>query len=142
LQPAQFKAEKIMPNVYELTRGYQNIEQGNPLIFPNVLTCMAFVAYDGATLIGVHFTQLDQTTARVAGAWMRVQVISAGPHRVYIAGPGWNANLLANLVPAPASFHGKVVPRGSDVQATLAGGIVTLTYQSTGGGGPWLPLLP
>jgi hypothetical protein len=131
-----------MPNVYELSEGYRNIEQGNPLIFPNVLTCMAFVAYDGATLIGVHFTKKDQSTARVGGAWMRVQGISRGRHQVYVAGPDWNANVLANLVPAPASFNGKTVSAGSDVQATLAGGIVTLTFRRTGGGGPWLPLLP
>jgi len=131
-----------MPNVYELTMGYQNIVQGNPLVFPNVLTCMAFVAYDGATLIGVHFTQKDQSTARVGAAWMRVQAISAGPHRVYVAGPDWNANLLANLIPAPASFNGKVVSPGSDVQATLALGVVTLAYRATSSGGAWLPLLP
>jgi hypothetical protein len=87
-----------MPNVYELTLGYQNIVAGNPLIFPNVLTCMAFAAYTGATLIGVHFTRADQSSGRVAGAWQRVQAIAPGPHHVYIAGPDWNANLLANLI--------------------------------------------
>jgi hypothetical protein len=129
-----------MPNVYELTGAYNNIVQGNPLIFPNVLTCMAFVAYDGATLIGVHFTQLDQTTARINGAWGRVQLLSAGGHHVYIAGPSWNANLLANLVPAPASFHSAVSQAGIDIQATLAMGVVTFTYRAHGGAGAWLPL--
>ncbi len=129
-----------MPDVFELTRGYQHIEQGNPLVFPNVLTCMAFVAYDGATLIGVHFTVADQSTARISGAWMRVQAISAGAHHVYVAGPSWNASLLANLVPAPASFHGVVSQAGVDIQATLAAGVVTFTYRAHGGAGAWLPL--
>ncbi|HEX4320926.1 MAG TPA: hypothetical protein VHZ52_08490 [Acidobacteriaceae bacterium] len=130
-----------MPNVYELTRGYQNITQGNPLIFPNVLTCMAFVAHAGATLIGVHFTIADQSTARVTEAWTRVQAISAGAHAVYVAGPGWNASLLANLVPAPASVDGVLSIAGSDIQATLAHGVVTLTYRANGTVGAWLPLL-
>jgi hypothetical protein len=129
-----------MPDVFELTRGYQHIVQGNPLVFPNVLTCMAFIAYDGATLIGVHFTIADQSAARISGAWMRVQAISAGTHRVYVAGPSWNANLLANLVPVPASFSGVVSLAGSDIQAILAHGAVTLTYRAHGGGGAWLPL--
>jgi hypothetical protein len=129
-----------MPDVIELTDGYRNIVQGNPLIFPNVLTCMAFVAYTGATLIGVHFTQKDQSAARVNGAWQRVQAIAPGPHRVYVAGPNWNANLLANLIPAPASFNGKVIPSGSDVQATIAAGAVALSYRKTGSGAPWTPL--
>jgi hypothetical protein len=130
-----------MPDVFELTRGYQNITQGNPLVFPNVLTCMAFVAYDGATLIGVHFTIADQSSARVTEAWTRVQRISAGPHAVYVAGPGWNANLIANLVPAPATVDGVISIAGSDIQATLAHGAVTLTYRAHGTAGPWLPLL-
>ena len=131
-----------MADVYELSDGLRNIVQGNPLVFPNVLTCMAFVAFDGTSLIGVHFTQKDQSTARVAAAWMCVQALSAGPHRVFVAGPNWNANLLANLLPAPASFSGTVVPSGSDVQATLASGVVTMTYRPTKSGGPWLPLQP
>jgi hypothetical protein len=129
-----------MPNVYEMTGGFGHIVAGNPLIFPNVLTCMAFIAYDGATLIGVHFTQMDQSAARVSGAWARVQAISAGPHAVYVAGPKWNANLLANLVPHPVSFNGRLVAPGSDVQATLAAGVITFTYRAHGGAGPWLPL--
>ena len=129
-----------MPNVYELTGAYNNIVQGNPLIFPNVLTCMAFVAYDGANLIGVHFTQLDQTSARISGAWMRVQLLSAGGRQVYIAGPKWNANLLANLVPAPAGFSSAVSQAGIDIQATLAAGVVTFTYRAHGGAGAWLAL--
>ena len=129
-----------MPNVYELTLGYNNIVSGNPLIFPNVDTCMAFVAYDGATLIGVHFTQLDQSTGRLNGAWGRVQAISPGPHHVYAAGPGWNANLLVNLVPPPASFNIWITPAGSDIQATLAGVNVTLHRRPHVGGGPWIPI--
>ncbi len=130
-----------MPNVYELTLGYQNIVHGNPLIFPNVLTCMAFIAYDGVDLIGVHFTQADQSAARINGAWLRVQNISAGNHDVYIAGPRWNANLLANLNPAPARFESAKAIAGSDIQATLAhGGVITLTYRAHGTAGPWMPL--
>ena len=129
-----------MPNVYELTLGYQNIVQGNPLVFPNVLTCMAFVAYDGVTLIGVHFTQMDQSAARINGAWARVQLLSAGGHDVYAAGPGWNANLLINLAPAPASFNTALATAGSDIQATLAAGVVTLERRPHVGGGPWVAI--
>jgi hypothetical protein len=131
-----------MPNVIELTGAFNNIVAGNPLVFPNVLTCMAFIAYDGATLIGVHFTQMDQSAARVSGAWLRVQAISAGPHAVHVIGPKWNANLLANLNPQPVSFDGRHVPPGSDVQASLAVGVITFTYRAHGGVGPWLPIPP
>ena len=134
-----FSAGNTMPDVWELTGGYQNIVQGNPLVFPNVLTCMAFVAYDGAQLIGVHFTQMDDTTARAQGAWDRVQLLSAGHHQVYIAGPGWNANVLANLIPAPAGFHSAITPAGSDLQATLAGGVVTMQRRPHAGGA-WVPV--
>ncbi len=101
---------------------------------------MAFAAYDGATLIGVHFTQLDQSAARINGAWAQVQLISAGGHHVYAAGPGWNANLLINLAPAPASFNTGLAPAGSDIQATLAGRAVTLAHRPHAGGGPWVAI--
>lgn len=130
-----------MANVYELTGGFNNIVQDlNQLVFPNVLTCMALVAYDGARLIGVHFTQLDQSTARVQGAWARVQAISAGNHDVYVAGPAWNGSLLTVLHPMAAMIRAGITPSGVDVRATLAGGVVTLEHSPAGSGGPWTAL--
>jgi hypothetical protein len=130
-----------MPDVYELTGAYNNIVQGNPLVFPNVDTCMAFIASDGISLIGVHFTQLDQSGARINGAWGRVQALSAGAHDVYVAGPSWNASLLLELVPPPASIRSAMTPAVVDIRATLAGGIVTVEHSPAGSGGPWAALL-
>jgi hypothetical protein len=133
-----------MPNVYELTLGFNNIVQGNPLIFPNVLTCMAFVVSNGANLVGVHFTQLDQSAARINGAWARVTALMGGPYHVYAAGPRWNANLLTNIAPPPASMNAALTPAGIDIRATLApGGGVTLERRPAGAGA-WVavPLLP
>lgn len=130
-----------MANVYELTLGFQNIVQDlNQLVFPNVLTCMAFIAYDGAGLIGVHFTQMDQSVHRIQGAWARVQAISGGAHDVYVAGPAWNASLLTALHPMAAAVRAAVSPSGVDIRATLAAGVVTVEHSPAGSGGPWAAL--
>lgn len=131
-----------MANVYELTHGFQNVVHDlHQLVFPNVLTCMAFIAYDGARLIGVHFTQMDQSVARIQGAWARVQAISGGPHDVYVAGPAWNVSLLTALHPMAAALRGALTPSGVDVRATLAAGVVTVEHAPAGAGGPWVPLV-
>jgi hypothetical protein len=118
--------------VHELTGSMSNIARDSELIFPNIQTCVAVVAFGGGgLLVGAHMTIADRSRVEQVAVRVRAKC-SSNPREIFVVGPSlatWSLNPFKNSGHATLKTLDASKLGFFDLRARLDGGTIEFGIQ-------------